>query len=313
MMDLFGLMDRIVASDFPVLVQGASGTGKELIAHAIHENSTRCKARFVSENCAALPDQLLESELFGYEKGAFTGASATKKGLLQLAHHGSLLLDEVGDMSPAVQKKLLRFLQEGEFRPVGGRDSVHVDVRIISASNRDLRELVNKGEFREDLFYRLNVLPVRMPLLRERKDDVPLLVDHFLKRFCSEAGRSVMRMRPEVMDALVAYGWPGNVRELENEIRMLITFADDPIALDRVSERIRSAAPAPEEEDTGQGLIGRVESLERREIRRSLHQAAGNKSRAAELLGISRFTLQRKLDKYHMGIDGRQRAPGEEE
>jgi transcriptional regulator with GAF, ATPase, and Fis domain len=312
MMDLFRLLDRVVSSEFPVLIQGASGTGKELIARAVHDNSPRAKLRYVSENCAALPDSLLESELFGYEKGAFTGARTSKKGLLQVAHRGTLFLDEVGDMSPAVQKKLLRFLQEGEFRPVGSRESVHVDVRIVSASNKDLRELVEASEFREDLFYRLNVLPIRLPLLRERKQDIPLLVNHFLTRFCSESGREIMKMRPEVVDALVAYHWPGNVRELENEIRMLITFSDNPITLDRVSERIRNAAPDAEDEPFGSGLIGRVEALERREIRRALQDASGNKSKAAEALGISRFTLQRKLDKYRMGVDGRVR-PTEEE
>ena len=312
MMDIFRLVDRVVGSDFPVQIYGASGTGKELIARAIHENGPRSNHRFVSENCAALPDTLLESELFGYEKGAFTGAARAKKGLLQTAHGGTLFLDEVGDMSAEVQKKLLRFLQEGEFRPVGGRESIKVDVRVVSASNRDLGQLVESGHFREDLFYRLNVLPVRLPPLRNRKEDVPLLIDHFLKRLCSEIGRPIMKMRPEVMDALVAYGWPGNVRELENEVRMLITFADDPITLDRVSERIRNASPGLDDEAPVAGLIGQVEALEKREIRRALQEAAGNKSRAAEILGISRFTLQRKLDKYGIGVDGSSRESEEE-
>ncbi|MBL8843412.1 MAG: sigma 54-interacting transcriptional regulator [Planctomycetes bacterium] len=311
MMDIFRLLDRVVASDFPVHVFGESGTGKELIARAIHENGPRAGQRFVSENCAALPDSLLESELFGYERGAFTGARQSKKGLLQMAHKGTLFLDEVGDMSPDVQKKLLRFLQEGEFRPVGGRESVHVDVRIISASNKDLAEIVAKGEFREDLMYRLNVLPMRLPPLRDRKDDIPLLADTFLKRFGRESGRAGIKMRPEVLDALCAYHWPGNVRELENEIRMLITFSDDPITLDRLSERIRRALSTPAEPALREGLTGRVEALERAEIRRALEDATGNKSRAADVLGISRFALQRKLEKYRIGADGRPLAPGE--
>jgi transcriptional regulator with GAF, ATPase, and Fis domain len=310
MMDVLRLLDRVVASDFPVHVSGESGTGKELVARAIHENGPRAQQRFVSENCAALPDTLLESELFGYERGAFTGARQNKKGLLQMAHKGTLFLDEVGDMSPEVQKKLLRFLQEGEFRPVGGREPVRVDVRVLSASNKDLAEIVAKGEFREDLMYRLNVLPLRLPPLRERKDDVPLLVDHFMKRFGRETGRGVLKMRPEVMDALCSYHWPGNVRELENEIRMLITFADDPITLDRLSERVRRSLSAPEEPASREGLTGRVESLERGEIRRALEEATGNKSRAAEILGISRFALQRKLEKYAMGSDGKPLPPG---
>jgi transcriptional regulator with GAF, ATPase, and Fis domain len=311
MMDIFRLLDRVVASDFPVHVSGESGTGKELIARAIHENGPRAQMRFVSENCAALPDTLLESELFGYERGAFTGARTSRKGLLQMAHKGTLFLDEVGDMSPEVQKKLLRFLQEGEFRPVGGREPVHVDVRILSASNKDLAEMVGKGEFREDLMYRLNVLPMHLPPLRDRKEDVPLLVDHFMRRFLRETGRGQLRMRPEVLDALCAYHWPGNVRELENEIRMLITFADDPITLDRLSERIRRALASPQESATREGLTGRVEALERGEIRRALEDAAGNKSRAAEILGISRFALQRKLEKYAIGSDGRPMPAGE--
>jgi transcriptional regulator with GAF, ATPase, and Fis domain len=311
MMDIFRLLDRVVASDFPVHVSGESGTGKELIARAIHENGPRAQQHFVSENCAALPDTLLESELFGYERGAFTGARQTKKGLLQMAHRGTLFLDEVGDMSPELQKKLLRFLQEGEYRPVGGREPVHVDVRIISASNKDLSELVARGEFREDLMYRLNVLPMRLPPLRERKEDIPLLVDHFMKRFGRESGRSSLKLRPEVMDALVNYHWPGNVREVENEIRMLITFADDPITLDRLSERIRRSMVTPSDEVVREGLTGRVEALERGEIRRALEEASGNKSRAAESLGISRFTLQRKMEKYRIGSDGRPLAPGE--
>ncbi len=311
MMDIFRLLDRVVASEFPVHVSGESGTGKELIARAIHENGPRAGQRFVSENCAALPDSLLESELFGYERGAFTGARQSKKGLLQTAHKGTLFLDEVGDMSPEVQKKLLRFLQEGEFRPVGGRESVHVDVRIISASNKDLAEIVAKGEFREDLMYRLNVLPMRLPPLRDRKDDIPLLADTFLKRFGRESGRAGIKMRPEVLDALCAYHWPGNVRELENEIRMLITFSDDPITLDRLSERIRRAMATPADPPLREGLTGRVEALERSEIRRALEDATGNKSRAADVLGISRFALQRKLEKYRIGGDGRPLAPGE--
>src|SRR6185369_12798060 len=311
MMDIFRLLDRVVTSDFPVYVSGESGTGKELIARAIHENGPRAEQHFVSENCAALPDALLESELFGYERGAFTGARTSKKGLLQVAHKGTLFLDEVGDMSPEVQKKMLRFLQEGEFRPVGGREPVHVDVRIISASNKDLNDLVSKGLFREDLMYRLNVLPMRLPTLRDRKDDIPLLVDHFMKRFGRESSRTSLKLRPEVMDALVNYHWPGNVRELENEIRMLITFADDPITLDRVSERIRRSMAMPSEEVAREGLTGRVEALERGEIRRALSEAAGNKSRAAESLGISRFALQRKMEKYRIGADGAPLAPGE--
>ena len=312
MVDVLRLLDRTVQSDFPVQIYGESGTRKELIARAIHDNGPRARNRFVSENCAALPDTLLESELFGYEKGAFTGARAGEEGAAaDRAQRHSVFGRGRRYESAEVQKKMLRFLQEGEFRPVGGREPVRVDVRVISASNKDLRELVEQGKFREDLYYRLNVLPIRLPPLRDRREDIPQLVDHFLKRFCTEAGRSVMRLRPEVVDSLLTYHWPGNVRELENEIRMLITFADDPISLDRVSERIRSSSPGIEEDCGDGGLVAQVEALERREIRRALQEAEGNKSRAAELLGISRFTLQRKLEKYRLGPDGRRLPEGE--
>ncbi|MEW6745117.1 MAG: sigma 54-interacting transcriptional regulator [Planctomycetota bacterium] len=301
MQDLFRLLDRIVESDFPVLIQGESGTGKELIARAIHENSPRKERRYVSENCAALPDTLLESELFGYEKGAFTGANTTKKGLLEIAHEGTLFLDEVGEMSPQMQKKLLRVLQDGEFRRLGGREPIHVDVRLLSASNRDLQSLVEAREFREDLYFRINVLPVMVPPLRQRLDDIPLLVDYFMKHFAAESNRPAKTLRPEVLDMFQRHRWPGNVRELENEVRKLLTLGDDLIGVECVSERIRLGAGGETEVPAGSDLISKVESMERNEIRRALREAGRNKSRAAALLGISRFTLQRKLEKY--GID----------
>ncbi|MEQ8764960.1 MAG: sigma 54-interacting transcriptional regulator [Planctomycetota bacterium] len=305
MQTIFKLLDRVIESDFPVLIHGESGTGKELIARAIHFNGPRKNERFVFENCAALPDTLLESELFGYKRGAFTGATKNKKGLLELADQGTLFLDEVGDMSVEMQKKLLRVLQEGEIRPVGGSDVLKVDVRIIAASNKELSALVKDGLFREDLFYRLNVLPVNLPPLRERKEDVPLLTCHFLEKACEEAKLSMKELSAEVLDAFLDYDWPGNVRELENEVRRMALMADEIIALDDVSETVREGSVEPEEGDDDeaeiQDLGELVARIERREIIKAMNRCENNKSQAASMLGISRFTLQRKMEKYELG------------
>jgi transcriptional regulator with GAF, ATPase, and Fis domain len=304
MQTVFKRLDRIIPTEMPVLVEGESGTGKELVARAIHYMGSRRKRKFVSENCAALPETLLESELFGYMRGAFTGAHRDRKGLFEEASGGTLFLDEVGDMSPEMQKKLLRVLQEKEIRPVGGKETIPVDVRIISASNRNLRKLVEQGAFREDLFYRLCVLTIEIPPLRERRDDIPLLFAHFFEQTKKTGQRVPERVDPGVMEILRAYDWPGNVRELENEVRRMIALSDKVVDVDCVSESIRFAKPRPQGEP-GPGGFGpledQVRDLEIREIRRALAASGGNKTRAAELLGISRFTLQRKLEKY--GID----------
>jgi transcriptional regulator with GAF, ATPase, and Fis domain len=302
MRDVLRLLDRIVQTEEPVLISGESGTGKELIARAIHSKGPRARRAFLSENCAALSETLLESELFGHVRGAFTGAERDKKGLFELADRGTLFLDEVADMSPEMQKKLLRALQEGEIRPVGGKTVRKIDVRIISASNKDLEGLVRAGKFREDLYYRLKVLTIRLPPLRERKEDVPLLVEHFLKLH-SPPDRRPQELAPGVMDLLVSYSWPGNIRELENEVKRMVTLGDDVIQSDVLSDQVRGAtsagAPVP---DSGEvrNLLDLVEQAERREIQKALAVAQGNKTRAADLLGISRFTLQRKLEKYAM-------------
>ncbi len=303
MQDIFKLLDRVIESDFPVLIHGESGTGKELIARAIHFNGPRKDERFVFENCAALPDTLLESELFGYKRGAFTGATKNKKGLLELADQGTLFLDEVGDMSTEMQKKLLRVLQEGEIRPVGGSDVIKVDVRIIAASNKELGTMVREGEFREDLYYRLNVLPVNLPPLRDRKEDVPLLARHFLESVCGEGKMSAKMVAPEVLDAFLDYDWPGNVRELENEVRRMALMADELIMIEHVSEDVRAGSPELDEPVDGeiQDLGELVARIERREIIKALDRSDNNKSQAAALLGISRFTLQRKMEKYELG------------
>lgn len=311
MRQIFELLDRVIESDFPVLVEGESGTGKELMARAIHRLGNRRSEPFVSENCAALPESLLESELFGSVKGAFTGAT-NRRGLLERAHGGTLFLDEVSEMSTALQSKLLRFLQEGEFRPVGRSDPIRVDVRIISACNKDLRAMIAKGQFREDLFYRLNVLPVRLPALRQRREDIPLLVERFVSRAAVALGRPAPAIAPEVLEAFARYPWPGNIRELENEVRRLVTLSDGSIGLDEVSSHVRSPALGDAAVVDDGDLTQMVQSIEIREIKRALEQAHGNKSRAATLLGISRFALNRKLEKYGLESEGTRNGKDEE-
>ena len=302
---VFRLLDKVADSDVPVLIYGESGTGKELVAKAIHWNGPRKKKEFLSINCAALPEQLLEAELFGYVKGAFTGADRDKKGLFEAAHGGTLFLDEVGDMSPAMQTKLLRTLQEGEVRPVGAKAPLRVDVRIVSASNKDLRQLVEDGRFRADLFYRLNVLGVRLPPLRERKADIPLLVDHFLEKIATQTQEKKRTFDRKVMEILTRYDWPGNVRELENELRRLVALAGSRITDRDLSTHVRGAEsetllisdPGPNE---GLTLKQRVEQIERRILQDSLRRHDNNKTRTAKALGLSRYGFLKKLDKYRL-------------
>jgi transcriptional regulator with GAF, ATPase, and Fis domain len=314
---VFGLLDKYIETDDPVLVTGDSGTGKELVARAIHANSRRQDRPFVSENCAALPESLLESELFGYVKGAFTGATANKKGLLEAAHTGVLFLDEIGDLPLELQKKLLRVLQEGEVRPLGSRETIKVDVRLICATNRNLEAMVQEGEFREDLYYRLAVLPVHLPPLRDRKEDLPALVKRFLLDVQRENGGRV-RVSPDAMERLTAYGWPGNVRELQNEIRRAAILCDGIILESHLSAHVREGRRGPGVEtvddgsvpsDRGTTLPDMVRELEIREIQKAFDRAQANKSRAADLLGLSRFALQRKMEKY--GLDGNGRPTGD--
>ncbi|HEU4395600.1 MAG TPA: sigma 54-interacting transcriptional regulator [Planctomycetota bacterium] len=312
MREVLHLLDRVIESEMPVMILGESGTGKELIARAIHYNGPRRRERFVTENCGALTDTLLESELFGYMRGAFTGADRNKKGLFELAHRGTLFLDEVGETSPDMQKKLLRALQEGVIRPVGGKEVVEVDVRIISASNRDLQRLVRESGFREDLFYRLNVLQISLPPLRDRREDVPLLLAHFLEKHAARAQRPVPRLEKHVMDLLEAYDWPGNVRELENEAQKMVALSEGVVTEEVLSLPVRSGPtepPVPGQEI--RDLDGLVAQVEREEIARALRLSQGNKTRAASALGISRFTLQRKLDKYGMEGAGSPGGAGE--
>jgi transcriptional regulator with GAF, ATPase, and Fis domain len=316
MRKVFQQLDRIIESELPVLISGESGTGKELIARAIHFNGPRSDKPFVSENCAAMPDTLLESELFGHARGAFTGAHRTKRGLLETADGGTLFLDEIGDMSAEMQKKLLRVLQEGEFRPVGSDQQLTVNVRLIAASHRDLERMVREGTFREDLYYRIHVLHVPLPRLRERREDIPLLAEHLLARAAREAGKPLPFLPHEVVAALAAHDWPGNVRELENEMRRIVVLSQGEVRLEHLSSSVlerRGLRVA----SNGGGIESAVDirtavaDLERRSIEAALVAAGGNKSRASAELGISRFALQRKLDKY--GLDGsRSRTEGED-
>lgn len=316
MQDVFRLLDRYVDSNDPVLVLGESGTGKELIAKALHEQGSRSEGPFISENCAALPDSLLESELFGYTKGSFTGATRDHKGLFEQAKGGTLFLDEVGDMSRDLQSKLLRVLQEREIRPIGSSQTIPIDVRLVTATHRDLAQRVQEGEFREDLFYRLHVLPLRLPPLRERAGDTPLLVQSILSKACVEAKRPVPRISPKALDRLAAHRWPGNVRELENEIRRALLLAEGVIDVHHLSDHIQNPSlrlddrsPLPSE--SGTTLPRMVRLLEESEIRRCLRRAEGNKSKAGEFLGISRFALQRKLDKYGLDEEGNDVSSGD--
>ena len=304
MRDVFALLDKYIGVDDPVLVLGESGTGKELVARAIDSQGRRARGPFVSENCAALPDTLLESELFGYAKGAFTGATQNKKGLFEAATGGVLFLDEIGEMPLDLQAKLLRVLQEGEVRPLGQRDSVKIDVRLITATNKNIEEMVREGDFREDLFYRLNVLQVRLPPLRERREDVPLLVNRALLELAQSqpAGAARVRVSPDAMQALSGYRWPGNVRELINEVRRAAILCDGVILREHLSDAVRNPQSVPDLADlpaeAGTTLPEIVQRIESQAIARAMERAGGNTSRAAEMLGLSRFALQRKLEKY---------------
>lgn len=290
------IVDRVTATDVPVLLLGESGSGKELVARAIHQNGARAKAPFVSENCAAIPEALLESALFGHVRGAFTGAQRARAGLFEVADRGTLFLDEIGEMSLGMQTKLLRALQSGEVRPVGSENVRHVDVRVIGATHRDLAALVAAGKFREDLFYRLNVISVRVPALRERFGDVSILMQHFLRL---HAGGRKITVERAALDALTAFPWPGNVRQLENEVRRALVLGDDVIRLEHLSRDIAHAV-RPQRASDEFDLRGRVDALEADLVRAALRRTDGNQTRAAELLGLSRFGLQKMMKRLEI-------------
>ncbi len=301
MQEVLSLVRRVAASDATVLIRGESGTGKELIARAIHHAGRRAGGPLVRVNCAALPETLLESELFGHEKGAFTGAHALRRGRFELAHGGSLFLDEIGDLPPHLQVKLLRVLQEREIERLGASRPLPVDVRLLAATHRDLEALVRSGRFREDLYSRLNVITITLPPLRDRRPDIPLLLDHFLEKFAAANGKTIRGFTREARDALLRYDYPGNVRELENVVeRAVVLTRDDVIGLGDLPLGLQADGRPGDNDETA--LPAAVEGLERRMIRQAMDRAQGVQTRAAELLSISERVLRYKLRKY--GLSG---------
>jgi two-component system response regulator PilR (NtrC family) len=309
MLEVFKMVRSIAPTGSTVLITGESGTGKELVAKAVHALSPRSVAPFISINCGALPEGLLESELFGHVKGAFTDAHQNKKGLFEAAHRGTLFLDEVGDTPRAMQVKLLRALQERTIRRVGGTEEIEVDVRLIAATNQPLEPKVKAQLFREDLFYRLNVIPIRLPALRERKEDIPLLAEQFLRRFAHEIGKQVTQISGEAMHALVAYAWPGNVRELENVIERAVALETTPmVRAERLPEALLRRADGDEtlpELANGFSLDGYLKSVEQSLLRKALAQAGGDRTQACRLLGVSPRSLRYLVHKYPEAISPR--------
>jgi len=296
MLEVYKVIARVAPTRSTVLIQGETGTGKELIARAIHYNSPRADRPFVAIDCSALAESLLESELFGHVKGAFTGAVVAKRGLFEEAHGGTCFLDEVGEISLSTQAKLLRVLQEHEVKRVGGTESVKVDVRVIAATNKDLEKLVAEGRFREDLFYRLSVVTIHLPPLRERREDIPLLVNYFLRKYAAENNRPISHASPEAMALLTEYDWPGNVRELQHVIERAVALTTNAVLLpEDLPPKLRGVSE--EGASTGESSLT-LRELEKRHIQRVLKQTKGNKKRAAELLGIHRRTLYRLAKRY---------------
>ncbi len=310
MQEIFELVERVARTSSTVLVHGESGTGKELIARAIHFASPRAERRFMSINCGALPENLLESELFGHEKGAFTGAVRDKKGLFQEAHQGTLFLDEVGEMTPSMQVKLLRALQDRKIRKVGGNTEQEVDARIIAATNQDLRELIERGEFREDLYYRINVIPILLPALRQRREDIPLLVEHFIQKFSERLGIEPKQISKEALRQLTDYRWPGNVRELENLIERALTLsASDEITTDDIPPHLLDASQGRSEKvelpPEGLNLEGHLDDIRGELMRQALDRTGGIQTQAAELLGMSFRSFRYYAKKMRVTAGGR--------
>jgi two-component system response regulator PilR (NtrC family) len=295
---VFRVMEKVARTDSSVLITGESGTGKELVARALHFNSERANGRFLPINCGALPENLLESELFGYKRGAFTGAAQDKIGLLKAADGGTMFFDEIGDMPLALQVKLLRALQERECYPLGSNDPVRFDVRVVCATNKDLDKEVKAGRFREELLYRINVINITMPALRERRDDIPLLANHFLRKYEKSLNRSGMRFSRGAMRAMVDYAWPGNVRELENVVERAVILAETNVIHSHdLPDKIRGAAAGW---NAIEGASMTLEELEQQHIRRVLEKVGGDKVKAAQALGIHLSTLYRKVERYRL-------------
>ncbi|UCE07179.1 MAG: sigma-54-dependent Fis family transcriptional regulator, partial [bacterium] len=292
------LIERVATKDVTVLITGDSGTGKELVARAIHQKSSRNNKPLVAMNCAALPENLVESELFGHEKGAFTGAHCQKKGKFEFADGGTLFLDEIGDMSLATQSKLLRVLQEGTFQRIGGNKTLTVDVRVIAASNKDLTEEICQGKFREDLYYRVNVVQINIPPLRERTEDIPLLAAYFLKKYTDFYGKNINGIADKALGRLMQYDFPGNIRELQNLIeRAVIMEPGNELTLDFIP-----ISPLTAKIPQSQDSTGTLEQLEKEHIKRVIQQVNYNKSQAARILGIARKTLREKMQKYDLSL-----------
>ena len=300
------LIRKVADANSNVLIFGESGTGKELVARAIHYNSRRRERPFVTVNCSALPEPLLESELFGHMKGSFTGAISNKEGLFEIANDGTIFLDEIGETPLGIQVKLLRVLQEKEFRRVGGTRDMKIDVRIVAATNRDLEKAIADGRFREDLYYRLDVIPIHLPPLRERPEDIPLLVESFLQKFTQEMGKTIARIEPEAVDLLSQQEWKGNVRELENVVERLVALAGTGTI---GPEQVCECLPRSSEDSApmilppnGVDLEGMIAAIERDFLLKALQRTHGHKSRAAALLGLSRFQLHTRLKRYHIDV-----------
>jgi transcriptional regulator with PAS, ATPase and Fis domain len=294
---IYGLIEKVAKTDSTILMLGENGTGKELIASTIHYQGLRRQGPLIKVNCAAFPENLVESELFGYEKGAFTGAEQRKLGRFERADGGTIFLDEIGDLPASVQIKLLRVLQDGSFERLGGTETLQVNVRVIAATNRNLHDEVKEGRFREDLYYRLNVIPIHMPALRERREDIPLLLDHYLKIYNNRFGRKVV-LNSDVVRSLISYDFPGNVRELENIVERCVSLAtEDMITQDALPEHIVN----DQRRETSRIKLSEVSAeAEKAHITAILKSTKGNKTRTAEILGISRKNLWEKLKSYHI-------------
>jgi two-component system response regulator HupR/HoxA len=316
MQELYSMLDKVSASEATVLIQGENGTGKELIARSVHFNSPRKTNSFVTVNCSAFNENLLDSELFGHVKGSFTGAIKDKKGLFESAHNGTLFLDEVGDMTLSMQVKLLRVLQQGTLTPVGGTEERKVDVRVIAATNRDLKSMIEEGTFREDLYYRINVINIQVPALRDRKEDITVLLDHFLLKSCKEKEVPLKQITSRAMEKIFDYQWPGNIRELENEVERLVVLSgtEPKVGPELLSPRIRDAVATGGNSAGGKTMSVKfagklkdaLEELEKIMIKEGLRRTKWNKSKLAKELGISRAGLIMKVDKY--GLDKRKLA-----
>jgi two-component system response regulator PilR (NtrC family) len=307
MLDVFKMIQTVARTNSTILLTGESGTGKGLVAQAIHFHSLRRDKPMVSLNCGALPETLLESELFGHRRGSFTGADANKKGLLEVAEKGTIFLDEIGEMSAVLQVKFLRVLQERRFRRVGGLDELQADIRVVAATNQDLTKLVAEGRFREDLFYRINVIPIALPPLRDRREDIPLLAAHFLEKFKEQMGKAVTGVSNEAMALLSRYDWPGNIRELENALERAVALESTPTVLpDSLPSAIRgeaqkpAGAPVEMLPEAGFDLEAHVQGIERGYISEALRQAGGVQVKAAELLGMSFRSFRYYVKKYNL-------------